>query len=66
LSVRRNHRSGQRINRRFDEEDILQALKLPLVDRLMPKYNNKYLLIGFDKKGSIFVTVNSLASTTKQ
>jgi len=35
------------------EEDILQALALPLVDRLMPKYQNKYLLIGFDRKGNL-------------
>jgi hypothetical protein len=35
------------------EEDILRALGLPLVDRLMPKYENKYLLIGFDRNGSL-------------
>jgi len=35
------------------EEDILQALALPLVDRLMPKYQNKYLLIGFDKNSNL-------------
>ena len=35
------------------EEDILQALALPLVDRLMPKYQNKYLLIGFDRNGNL-------------
>jgi len=34
-------------------EDILQALALPLVDRLMPKYQNKYLLIGFDRNGNL-------------
>ena len=37
----------------ISEEDILQALALPLVDRLMPKYNNKYLLIGFDRNGNL-------------
>ena len=35
------------------EDDILRALALPLVDRLMPVYRNKYLLIGFDRKGSL-------------
>jgi len=35
------------------EEDILHALALPLVDRLMPKYQNKYLLIGFARNGNL-------------
>jgi hypothetical protein len=35
------------------KEDILQALALPLVDRLMPMYQNKYLLIGFDKNSNL-------------
>jgi hypothetical protein len=35
------------------EEDILCALELPLVDRLMPKYKNKFLLIGFDRNGNL-------------
>ncbi|GBU27536.1 hypothetical protein R84B8_01069 [Treponema sp. R8-4-B8] len=35
------------------EEDILKALAFPLVDRLMPKYQNKYLLIGFDHNGNL-------------
>jgi hypothetical protein len=35
------------------EKDILRALALPLVDRLMPKYGNKYLLIGFDRNGDL-------------
>jgi hypothetical protein len=35
------------------EDDILQALALPLVDRLMPKYQNKYLLIGFDQNSNL-------------
>jgi len=35
------------------EEDILRALAFPLVDRLMPKYQNKYLLIGFDQNGNL-------------
>jgi hypothetical protein len=35
------------------EEDILRALELPLVDRLLPEYRNKYLLIGFDRNGNL-------------
>jgi hypothetical protein len=35
------------------EEDILRALSLPLVDRLMPQYKNKYLLIGFDRNSNL-------------
>jgi len=35
------------------EEDILCALALPLVDRLMPRFQNKYLLIGFDRNGNL-------------
>ena len=35
------------------EKDILRALSLPLVDRLMPQYQNKYLLIGFDQNGNL-------------
>jgi len=35
------------------KEDILRALALPLVDRLMPKYMNKYLLIGFDRNSNL-------------
>jgi len=35
------------------EDDILQALALPLIDRLMPEYQNKYLLIGFDQNGNL-------------
>jgi len=34
-------------------EDILCALALPLVDRLMPQYKNKYLLIGFDRNSNL-------------
>ena len=34
-------------------EDILRALALPLVDRLMPKHQNKYLLIGFDRNSNL-------------
>jgi hypothetical protein len=35
------------------KEDILCALALPLVDRLMPQYQNKYLLIGFDRNSNL-------------
>jgi len=35
------------------EEDIHRALSLPLADRLMPNYQNKYLLIGFDCNGNL-------------
>ncbi|MDR0312527.1 MAG: hypothetical protein LBI14_02925 [Treponema sp.] len=35
------------------EEDIHRALSLPLADRLLPKYQNKYLLIGFDRNGNL-------------
>jgi len=42
------------------EEDILQALELPLVDRLMPKYHNKYLLIGFDRNGNLLEIIYNI------
>ena len=35
------------------EEDIFRALAFPLVDRLMPKYRNKYLLLGFDRNSNL-------------
>jgi len=35
------------------EEDILRALAFPLVDRLLPQYQNKYLLLGFDRNSSL-------------
>jgi hypothetical protein len=34
-------------------EDIFHALLLPLADRLMPEYQNKYLLIGFDRNSNL-------------
>jgi hypothetical protein len=37
----------------ISEEDILSALALPLVDRLMPEYQNKYLLLGFDRNSNL-------------
>ena len=40
-------------HKEITEDDILRALALPLVDRLMPKYQNKYLLIGFDRNGNL-------------
>jgi len=35
------------------EEDILHALAFPLVDSLMQKYQNKYLLLGFDRNSNL-------------
>jgi hypothetical protein len=35
------------------EKDILRALSLPLFDRLMSQYQNKYLLIGFDRNSNL-------------
>jgi hypothetical protein len=35
------------------EEDILRALAFPLVDRLIPQYQNKYLLLGFDRNSNL-------------
>ncbi|MCL2269934.1 MAG: hypothetical protein FWC24_01190 [Treponema sp.] len=40
-------------HRDIAKEDIHHALAHPLVDRLMPEYNNKYLLIGFDRNGNL-------------
>jgi hypothetical protein len=37
----------------IDKEDILRALTLPLVDRLMPHFRNKYLLLGFDRNSNL-------------
>ena len=46
----------------ISEEDILQALAFPLVDRLMPEYRNKYLLIGFDRKGNLLEIMYNIRS----
>jgi hypothetical protein len=35
------------------EEDIFHALTLPLIDCLMPQYQNKYLLLGFDRSSNL-------------
>jgi hypothetical protein len=35
------------------EADICRVVANPLADRLMPKYQNKYLLIGFDINGTL-------------
>jgi hypothetical protein len=37
----------------IDEEDIFRALVFPLVDRLMPQFQNKYLLLGFDRNSNL-------------
>ena len=34
-------------------EDIFRALAFPLVDRLLPQYQNKYLLLGFDRNSNL-------------
>jgi hypothetical protein len=40
-------------HKNITEEDIIRALSVPLVDRLMPQFQNKYLLIGFDRNGNL-------------
>jgi hypothetical protein len=35
------------------EEDFLRAMALPLIDRLMPQFENKYLLLGFDRNSNL-------------
>ena len=37
----------------YTEEDIHRALANVVFDGLMPKYANKYLLIGFDKNSNL-------------
>ncbi len=41
-------------------EDINCAMAIPLIDRLMEKYFNKYLLIGFDLSGSLLEIMYNL------
>jgi len=41
------------LKHRISREDILKAMALPLVDRLMPEYLNKYLLLGFAGNGQL-------------
>jgi hypothetical protein len=40
--------------------DIECAMSVPLVDRLMEKHNNKYLVIGFDLKGNLLEIMYNL------
>jgi len=44
------------------EEDIHRALSLPLADRLMLNYQNKYLLIGFDCNGNLLEIMYNIRS----
>ena len=37
----------------FTEEDIHNALATVIFDGLLPKYVNKYLLIGFDRNSNL-------------
>ena len=41
-------------------EDINCAMAVPLVDRLMENYANKYLVIGFDLKGNLLEIMYNL------
>jgi hypothetical protein len=45
--------NGSALRHGIAEEDILSALALPLVDRLMTQYRNKYLLLGFDRNSNL-------------
>ena len=40
--------------------DIDCAMTVPLVDRLMESYDNKYLIIGFDMKGNLLEIMYNL------
>ena len=37
----------------YTEEDILRALATVIFDGLLPRYANKYLLIGFDHNSNL-------------
>jgi len=41
-------------------DDIVCVMEAPLVDRLMNKYINKYLVIGFDLKGNLLEIMYNL------
>jgi hypothetical protein len=40
-------------HKEITEEDIHRALSYPLIDRLMPQFQNKYLLIGFGSNANL-------------
>nr|AGS52570.1 hypothetical protein [uncultured bacterium contig00023] len=42
------------------EKDIHCAMAMPLVDRLMKKHVNKYLVIGFDYNGNLLEVMYNL------
>ena len=42
------------------ERDIESVMTTPLVDRLMDKYINKYMVIGFDLKGNLLEVMYNL------
>ena len=44
------------------ERDIEYTIAAPLVDRLMDKYDNKYLVIGFDLKGNLLEVMYNLVN----
>jgi hypothetical protein len=44
------------------EKDILRALELPLFDRLMPQYQNKYMLLGFDRNSNLLEIMYNIKS----
>ena len=44
----------------FTEKDIEYAMSAPLVDRLMEKHVNKYLILGFDTKGNLLEIMYNL------
>ena len=45
----------------FTAEDIYHVMTYPLVDRLMEKHANKYLVLGFDLKGNLLEIMYNLA-----
>ena len=47
------------------ERDIEYAMAAPLVDRLMDKYINKYMIIGFDLKGNLLEIMYNLVDEAK-
>ena len=44
------------------ESDIEYAMASPLVDRMMEKYINKYMVIGFDLKGKLLEVMYNLVN----
>jgi len=44
----------------INEKDIEYVMSTPLVDRLMDKYINKYMVIGFGLKGNLLEIMYNL------